>query len=698
MSVALSVPNAELPEFGHMKFQDRNDVLLWMDILSALENADNKAQAVIELCDRYAETTSISKGTLYRKRTAYKLRGWRGLVNASKVPAYSKRVAAGLPAAFVEFWGGVVAQNQRKIKPAYRSLFYDHLIPCRPINGYGTWRDIWRAENPDASLPEACPYTPGDHYPAGWSYRNLLKNAPTEYELKAFRIGTAAASEHLPSMPGTRVGLPAFSVVMMDDVHHDVKVKFPGNREPQICVEIGALDLLTGFYGPYFVKPVRERADETREYIRERIMRYLVADIVCVRGFNPGGLLLVGEHGTARLPQSVVESLNRYAPGLIRFRAGGIQDAPIFKGLPLGLSRGNFHVKAALESHHALKKNELARLPGQKGADPEHAPEDLASKVREHRWLMLAAHALMEERPDIIERLQSEFPSYHDYMAAVHGIYDRINDRAQHNLEGWDECGFTKEQWRLMTSEPFQPMSKLREFPADEQAAIRALIHANPTARHRRVFMTPREAHQYSLRTTELMRLPEFCIAELLGPELAQPITIGKSTDFTFPDPEIPGKCHAATALVETPHGHQIILPKGEKLIGYLNPFTPTHIYLYRDDMSYVGRTQVLSAANVLDDERRLANIKVLSQIQAQETKRLAPVGRQRLAAMQERLQNNVQVLTGRDLDAEAETYAEIEEHDYADADLVAATRRDDDEDEGDLGIDAISELLRTDR
>jgi hypothetical protein len=651
--VKVSIPISDREVFAALKYDERARIAMWETILIRFEQAPNKALAVASLTAEYGVDMRLSQGTLYRRLAAWKQAGWRGLARKA---ALAKVDSPALPPGFVLWWGTIVMGSQRKLSPAYRSLFFDHLCTGRVIPGYDTdWRGIWAAEHPGWAIPERCPYRPHEMTPAGWSERNLRRVGPQVYASTAARIGTAAASAFLPSVPTTRVGLRLGSLWIMDDVFHDVKVRFLGNREAQIVVELGAIEALTGHYATFGFKPVREREDGSREHLRETFVRYLLGDILCRKGFCPDGCLIVGEHGTAHMPKGLLDIVNRWAgEGKVRFLAGGIQNQPIAKGLFEGRARGNFRIKALLESHHNLKKNDLALLPGQKGADPVHAPEDLESKIRLDKALTKAAMAVFDARPDLVERLQSPFLNYWQYVEAVRLIYDRIGERTRHEMEGFEELGFTVEQWRIGQGDVWKPMAMLAAMHPSEREPLTAMIRANPS-RYLLRPMSPREAWEHAGKSHELIRLPDCALPEILGPSLGTLATVNERDTFEIPDPYIPGKTYPVAALVTGLDGRQVLLPRRERFLVHLNPFDGAAAYVSRPGGEFIGRAPVMHAVCKTDSEAMHRNLGILKSVQAAELKRLAPLGEQRMEKLIEATAENVRLLTGRDPLIEAE-------------------------------------------
>lgn len=630
----------------------RESARIWAEILSAFEKAGDKTAAEVELRDRYSHQIKFSTATLYRKLAAWKRCGLAGLFPLA-AQRRMQEASASFPPEFLRFWMKLCAQNQRKTAPAWRGLIEDYLRAGKSIPGYDKdWRGIWQDEHVGWAVPARCPYSrQGGCLPAGWSERNLRRHALSGYQQAATRQGTAAARNFLPMIPTTRVGLPFGRVYTIDDVEHDVLVTFLGNVKPQGVVELGALELLTGHYCSWGAKPVRERSDGTREKLQEDYNRYLIAHICCVIGFSYDGCLICGEHGTAKLPKSLRETLDRLSGGLVEFSAGGILNKPIAKGLYLGLSRGNFRFKAALESHHNLKHNELASLLGQKGAKPEKAPEDLERKKAHHKSLMKACVALAGTRPDLIGHLASPFPPYHQYMEAVALLYDRIAERTDHAMEGWDENGFIRQEWKLPGDPLWRPMDSLAELDLSDREAILGVIRRNPTQCMRTRRMSPQEAYEHCRETHKdrLTRLPDFAVPEILGPTLADHVDVSKQGTMSIPDRYLANHSSQVAALVKHPDGTVDTLNRGQRVMVWLSPYDSRAAYISNSDGVYLGKAPVMVPGTKIDMGEWHRNVAVLNAMESTELKRLAPVAEARMREHIQRKETNIKALTGKE-------------------------------------------------
>ena len=628
---------------GTLSTRERADVLVWKDVVRRFDAATDKEAAAQSLEAEFRGAIRISRPTLFRKLKAFKAEGIVGLF-----PVKARRrvcVDCSIPPEFVEkCWKIVACESQRSqgTAAAYRSLFYDWLIPGKVIPGYNTdWRGIWSNEHTGAPPPQHCPYIPHRCTPKGWSERNLRRFLPSRPAIVAARIGTMAAREFLPKLPSTRVGLPFGSVFIVDDRFHDAQVKFSGNLNPQGVVELGAIELLSGHYCTYGMKPVRERADGTRELLREAYMRYLVADIVCRIGYHRDGCLIVGEHGTARLPKDVQDLLATLTNGRVEFQTGAVLNAPIAKGLLPGAARGNYRMKAALESAHGRYKNDMALLPGQKGADPAHAPEDLPAKQSYHRAMMKACIALAEQAPDLCSRIASPFPDYHSYVQACGLIYDRIADDTHHNLEGWYACGFSIDEFSLF-GDGWKPMSELDRLNPQQRELILAALRSEPrSVRPRR--MSRKEAFFTQQARSDLIRLPDSVVPSILGPDLGDIIQPAKDGTFQIPDKYLPSTHHTVAALCMTPKGIRQILSRNIKYLVHFNPLNAREAFISMPDGSYLGKAPVLVPGTKMDFNHD--NLAILNEMERGMLKELAPVAEKRLRDRANNIENNVAIL-----------------------------------------------------
>jgi hypothetical protein len=579
----------------------------------------------------------MSNGTFYRRFQAWQA----GRVDAMLPPRmrrspmlHDSAAASALPPGFIGWWRELCIRSQRVTSAAYRELFRE-LCGGSIIPGYNAdWRGILARDYPGYAGDRAdCPFRAYGFAPRGWSERNLYALKPAPEALVAGRIGVAAAIEDFGiKIPNTRVGLPFSSVWVMDDRHHDQLVTLTGNIHAQGVVELGAIELLTGYY-IYGMKPVMERPDETREMLREDYNRYLVAAVCCVYGYHKAGCLFAGENGTARFPKELCELLERATDGAVRFKAGGLMNSPLVKGLPAGRVGGNPRWKASIESIHNIYKNEMALLGGAKGADPDHSPETLAVDQSEHASLMRVEAALQAHCPELAEVLQSPFPRYHAYRDMVARITQALNARTHHRLEGWDRIGFVRDEY-LLDGPDWRPAGALAAMPPAVRDAWLDHVRSDPDRFHRQARISPADAFALSRSKAEaageLARLPESFVPIILGDKLGQALKVRGNGTMVWRDPfKVDGDQEIAAVVVDEA-GHRHKLDAGTEWTVHLSPFDIRAAYISHHDRGYIGQARVLVAGTKwAPDQETIAAVKAA---EADMRRTWETIGRRRLA------------------------------------------------------------------
>lgn len=493
------------------------------------------------------QTLGMSRATFDRKITAANRQGWRGLV-----PNYKGAVS--LPGDFVQHWKRLVESNQRKTAPAYRALLreWKERMPIPGYAGHPGWPNL----------------------PRGWDQRNLYRYQPTKFEMAALRHGLSrATSLHAPKVLSTRVGLWHLSHIVWDDVWLDMKTHLLTQRKPCRVLQIGALDLLSACRFHYGMRPQLMRADGTRESLSEADMRFALAAQLYHYGISPRGTTMVIEHGTAAIRDHVRDILSRGLGDLITFNDSGMTGKiQAIAGMGDGKGGGgNFRHKAALESLHNLMHNELAALPGQTGHDRDE-PEFLGVMEREHEWLQRLAANLP---PEVARHLRSPFLEYHSQLVpTVAGVLRTINERQDHNLQGWAECGFITRNYRL-TPDAAQWMSEeqLMSLALPARQAMTAIAQADPRCMMP-VKLSPAQVFERG-RAGEVMRVPLPIIAEILYLDLAQPRKCERG-EFTFQDITLAPETLHFEGRIMTSDGREEELVDGETYDLVVNPFDPS--------------------------------------------------------------------------------------------------------------------------
>ena len=553
-TTALAIPSCDRAAYAQLPNHAKKSIREWLDIIGELMHAENLGEAIADQAAMRAGRKGFSAVNIRRKwQQLNAARDWRVLLNKAKVPDKDRKLSED----FVEYWKGLCEQFQRNSKAAYREL----------IRRWEAGMDIPGYKDRPPAEPNGVPW--------GWTYGNLMRYAPSKFELTVRRQGRSAAAKYRPLVFTTRKGLKVGQYYLFDDMWHDIKVNYVGvSRKALRPLELSCLDLLSGCKVAWGMKPrLENEMTGKNEQIKEREMRFLLAVILTTIGYRPDGTVLIVEHGTAAIRPDIEQLLKDWTDGAITVERSGREGAAAFAGAYEGRSKGNFRFKAALESHHNLVHNELAGLPGQTGKDRNHSPEELHGRDRHNAALIKAVAALSPERADL---LRLPFLEFNQYKEVVAEIYRAIDDRKEHDLEGWEECGFTLPEYRLGEEFPWLPATSLLALPADKRAAVEAVASLPGNERIRK--LSPWEV--WSTGRQELMRLPGWCVPALLGPDYGTVRRLGDDNLFTFQDREIgPGKHRYDGVLLRADGSRELIKP-GVSYLVHVNPFNPDLLYV----------------------------------------------------------------------------------------------------------------------
>ena len=616
------IPRHDNPEFAQLPDRIKKEITLWEKILEEICRAEKKGEAIRELSLQFSHIRGFSEMNIRRKyNTIRRTNDWRCLINHSKHPGEKQR----LPAEFIEFWKSLCEKNQRNSRPAHRELIR-RWEAGMDIPGY--------ADLPSAEM---------NGLPRGWTYRNLMRHAPTKFELTARRKGRSAAAKYRPLVFTTRAGLKVGQYYIFDDLEHDIKVNVLGiNRQAMRPLELCALDLVSGCKIAWGMKPTIEN-DGKKEKLKEREMRFLLAHILTNIGYRKQGTILMVEHGTAAIRPDIEEKLLNWTDGAITINRSGIQGAAAFAGMYEGRGKGNPRFKAALESHHNLVHNELAALPGQMGKDRDSSPEELHGREKHNNALIRAMAALPAERVDL---LRLPFLEYNQFASIVTEIYRLIDRRTEHDLEGWIEAGFVENEFRLDEQFPWQPLSAMLALPPEKQTAIEALIERPGLSRTRR--LSPWEV--WSRNCAELVKLPGWIVPELLGPDYGCERRLKKNTLFEFEDRELGPGTHRYEGILTKPDGTQELLKPDEAYFTHVNPFNPEELYISAAGLNQGAYLGVCRRWHKVQRDDLEALHRQMGRAAKIERKLLEPVAKRGAEIIRHRLEDarwNARVLSG---------------------------------------------------
>lgn len=600
------IPKADIDRLFQLLPSDEvRRVLSFADAMNVFHASTDKKRCAMEIAERLEPLgiRGISLKSLYRKEHA-------AFIPDEKHPGQeicnifelvdnrlAKRVSGqwlAFNTEFIDHWHARVLMNKRKVKPAWDDLLID-LAKGETIPGYGTWRDIYfREHHYHPAADEPCPYSVRNP-PVGWSLRNLMMLSPDKCSLKAARIGLGQAKiDFLPTVRMTRVGLLPCQVVEVDDMWYEHMVIFGGNAKPQRVLEFALMDRLTGHVVGHLAKPVVEAADGTRKTLKSAWVRYLYHYLLCVVGVPEGGCVIKGEHGTASADDtfaSALAAINAVREGAgwkpVVFRAGSIITEPLAKGLPGVQSKGNPRHKGMIEQMHATLKNYadsiiFGGIGGGRGVQPHEA----IGMAREDAALVKLAAALPATAGSGI---RFNFPTWAAFARAVDEAHRRMDERTDHQLEGWEECGFTVGELKVAGMPHWTSMPRMDAMPPERAAQVRALV-ASGAAEYRERKMSPAEAWAASVKTAKLERVSPAFAPMILGKELAHVGTVGDKLTVTVRDAETGEKYIVAAIIDGRP------LPRGEKVHVWINPMDCGKAYVCDLQGRFLGVAKSLPA------------------------------------------------------------------------------------------------------
>ncbi len=519
----------------------------------------------------------------------------------------------------------LAARSKRGARQAVKDL-YDEWANCEEIGGY-----------------EGCNYKPNMPLPAGWSYDNLLRLMPSKTSLKVLHEGVNAASSQLAQVFGTRAGCWPCSHVMFDDVWLDVLATgygADGKMQLGRPLQLGCLDMYTGKRLSWVTK-LRTRAEDGHNLqLTADEMTILLCDYLYNVGYSSRGTVLVVEHGTAAISREVEEMLAIMTGGLVRVERSGLTGAKQ-AGAWGGRAIGNPRMKAHLESWHSLLHNCMGSALTQVGRN-RREPEALEGVRRATLKLIEAGHQLPAERA---LALAPYAPSLAEVAAQLVKVVRGINERTDHALEGWRECGFTVTECSLTGQDG--TWVELNTLPQEHAALMSAMIASNPQLLRERN-LSPQEAWMQSLAdpANRLIRFtPAECVALLGTANKFKLRAVGGA--FRMDSRRRYHQQLLFSAQIQDNAGAPLSLPEGKEIYGI---FSPVNEQLFVLD----ERDRVLGVApriNRFPHVDEAAMLREFGRVQTQRAEQLARAANLIAADTAEaeiRKDYNARVLSGR--------------------------------------------------
>lgn len=563
------------PRFGRLGDEHKRELLARVAFCQRVDAAPVKKAALRAEALRTHAGVSLSFGglrKLYYERWLAGGRDWWEMRNEARMESDTPA----LPAEFTAFWRQLCFRfgGKRRHKAAHREL-----------------ERLWRA---GTAIPGVAPEHPrrraGD-LPMGMSYRNLTRKRyrPTPLADTVAGIGLKAAYAHLPGMLSTRAGLPFGSRYVFDDAKHDFMVSVTGQYGMRELWQFHCLELLSGYQVARGYKPAMLNLQTDRmEKLRERELLFLLAHLLCEKGYNGDGCILMMEAGTATVRGDIDDRLFNFSNGKILVQRGTTSTGALAKGLYGGQSGGNPRFKAAIESITNLihiETSDRLLLPAQTGGNSRiDRPEEMVGREHHLTQLQKCALLLPAEVRDLITRTIA--PPVWQAIEFAEALQERMNWREDHELEGWEKCGFILPQWRLMEDQDFEPQTSLAALAPEERAMIERRLMANPKlTRTRR--LSPGEV--FTGYAPLLTKLPPHALPGLIGMEHAQERKIAKDGDFHFEDEELGPDQHHYQGEVVDGEGRRARLAAGEKYATFVSAINPHLMHLCNAKGGYVG-------------------------------------------------------------------------------------------------------------
>lgn len=653
---ATRVPESDLAEFSKLKENVRHEITLHLEIIRFVLEHKSVSAGIKAAAQKWKYAGKLSEPTIKRKYLAWKREGWRGLKNKSKLRRQT--TSSNIAPIFKDY----ALENQRSSKEGHRRMMME-FERGKYFPDVGDWKMVWTEEHSGQAAPSEYPE---GWIPNGWHYTNLMKKAKiTEHDIKLRRKGRAAARDCLPPVLTTRVGLEVGEVFMCDDVWHDVDINpLGGNRKPEREIEFCCIDLFSGHKVAYGMQP--RRFDPTtgrRKNVPESRMLELIAYVLCYKGYRPAGTKFIIEHGTASLKPETQQLITELTGEAVTFTAGGIVSGQLHKGLFPGQSRGNFKLKASLESQHSISHNVMAYLPGQLGRNPDASPEEHGAMVKHTEHLLTCFVELAKTNPERAEALCFDVISDEEYRRAVDSLYHIVSTRHDHDLEGYVKAGLTTTEFRLSErSGDWLNRSELYTFPEEEQLAIRALIRSNPEKYTRSRKQSRLET--WNQGESNLITLTKFAMPLIFGKEQAKDLSLQDNGLFQFNNQDFgPDTYIYDSRQILDQDGFVTSLDPKRKYIFHANPFCVDEVFVSdKETREVIGIAPRYGVPCKNDTEaiQRKIGYQIKTEAQLMKPHINAESQRRRMKTRLKNLNQNIDVLDGSPVTEEEIAAAEM--------------------------------------
>jgi hypothetical protein len=569
---SFAVPQTDAGLFSTLPIACQEETRLRLRAVFRIESATRRNAEALAISRECCHLTGFSPKRLLANHAEYMRSGdWTVLVNKAKAGAqWWKRVNGEVPVAsnraFLEWVKAEFERDQRGSRNAWRGI----------IRRWKDWLQTgdsrWAIKGYSAP-PKADPRS--GEIPLGWSYENLMRLAqPDDVDLTTARIGTNAAAAYRPPVFTSRHGLALGEFIQFDDHEFNLKIMYPGQRSPFRPRGFFAIDVLSACHVGHSFKPTLwDDEEEKKRALTEKDFTWFVIHLLMSFGYRTDErkTTFIVEHGTAAIREAFEQRIMDACGGHVQIRRSGILGETQMAGLFEGRGRGNFRFKALIESSFSMIDNAFAALPAQVGKDRLHAPEQMHGIERQAVDLIKAMETLSPERAALL-RLPTL--TWKEFLDRAIDIFKQIERRTDHELEGWEKCGFVAKEWRMDRSLPWLPLGALDKLESGPRSVALALIQADAALTRVRK-MSPAEVvaeHKHGLQKVPAESIPALVGLERLE-EMGREIRVNKGL-VTISGRELgPDEIHY---LAVGQDGMR--LPNGEKFLGLVNPHNPDRL------------------------------------------------------------------------------------------------------------------------
>lgn len=571
MCRALAIPAPKLPEIrpldgaerGRLSEANRDTLDRWVAAFGQWGNlrGDTRARLV-----EIGRITGTSYATARRYFDRLKSEGGDAHVFIDWRKERKSNATGYKSPQFVEFCRGLAEDRKRATAGAWIDLLsrWQNREPIPGYEGHPGW-----------------PKTP-----AGWSKDAFYRWVRlTPREKSASRLGLSAAKAFQPLVYRTRRGMLPGQRYLADDVWHDFMVNDLTQLTTGRPLEFNFLDVASAIKTAWGWRVRGQDANGKFSGLVGRDFRFVLAQQLTQFGYRADiGTDLVLEHGTTTVPEEIERLLFDGTKGRIRIVRGGMEGDPALIGQRAGRAKGNFRMKAALESLHNLIHNLTDGAPGQVGLSRDRRPEELHGLLRENDALLQAYARLALADPQVAALIQFPLMVGPQCTRFLTAIYEQMNGRTDHALEGWQD--YYVSEFRVSRETPWLPSAQMAGMLPEQQRAVLALIEADPALSRPRK-MSPKEVWTAGARGLEA--IDPFLVCAIIGKDLAKERTVGKAHMFEFEDRELGPGVHRYEAKVRSRFRPEMWLPVGEKFLCFVNPFAADQLLLQDAQGRMVG-------------------------------------------------------------------------------------------------------------